>query len=203
MFETFVEHKAKVQAALDAGKEPPRLPDYLGRCFMQIADRLGTKGNFSGYTYLDEMKSDGIENCIIAANNFDPSKGENPFAYFTQIIWFAFLRRIEKEKKHSYIRAKSLQIMNLDSIGADGETDDAKMATASDNEFMNVIVSDFEEKKRKKDIKYQATKKKKGLENFFGTEDEVPIALETKKESVLDDSTLAKLNFSRVHPERQ
>ena len=182
MLETFIEHKAKVATAKAEGKEAPRLPNYLGLCFMQIADRLGTRGNFSGYTYLDEMKADGIENCIIAANNFDPSKGENPFAYFTQIIWFAFLRRIDKEKKHSYIRAKSMQMMNIGTMGADGEYDDAKMTASTENEFMDVIVSDFEEKKRKKDVKYQATKKKKGIENFFETEDEALIEVERPPE---------------------
>lgn len=181
MFDTFVEHKANVKAAEAEGREPPRLPNYLGDCFMQIAERLGRRGNFSSYTYLDEMKSDGIENCIIAANNFDPQKGENPFAYFTQITWFAFLRRIEKEKKHSYIKYKTLQNMNLNGLNINGEIEDTHGITTSvDNEFMDVIVSDFEEKKRKRDVKYQTNKKKKGIENFFDSDPEIEaIELET------------------------
>lgn len=205
MFETFVEHKAHVKAAIEAGLEPPRLPDYLGKCFMQIAHRLGTRGNFSGYTYLDEMRSDGIENCIIAANNFDPDKGENPFAYFTQITWFAFLRRIDKEKKHSYIKYKTMQNMNLNGLNIDGEIDDFRGNSQSvDNDFMDVIVSDFEAKKKRKDIKYQAAKKKKGVETFFEDDPvaEAPVDF-LEDDNVLDDETLAKLDFARIHPDKQ
>ena len=73
-------------------------------CFMKIAKHLATKPNFRNYTYKDEMILDGIENCIAYAHNFNPEKSKNPFAYFTQIIYYAFIRRIQKEKKQTDIK---------------------------------------------------------------------------------------------------
>lgn len=86
----------------------PRIPDYIGECFMLLARKIASRPNFSGYTYRDEMIDDGIENCVIGFHSFNPEKYQNPFSYFTQIIWFAFLRRIAKEEKHSYIKHKML-----------------------------------------------------------------------------------------------
>ena len=77
----------------------PKMPNYIGECFIKIATHLSYKPNFINYTFRDEMIADGIENCIQYVDNFDPAKSKNPFAYFTQIIYFAFLRRIQKEKK--------------------------------------------------------------------------------------------------------
>ena len=104
--EALVKYKKMCQEAENSGDDPPRIPKYIGECIYQIANRLATKPNFSGYTYKEEMVSDGLENAIQALRNFDPEKSNNPFAYFTQIIWYAFLRRIEKEKKQLYIRHK-------------------------------------------------------------------------------------------------
>ena len=91
------------------GKEHPIVPNYIGECFMKIAEGLSHKPNFIGYTYRDEMVADGIENCIMYFRNFDPDKSINPFAYFTQIIYYAFLRRIAKEKKQLYVKYKSTE----------------------------------------------------------------------------------------------
>ncbi len=102
------------------GDEIPVASDYIGVAVNQIANRLATRPNFSGYTYKDEMISDGIENAFMALGNFDPEKSNNPFAYFTQIIWFAFLRRIEKEKKQSYIKRKALENFYIDAINDEG-----------------------------------------------------------------------------------
>jgi hypothetical protein len=82
---------------------------------MSIADRLSRKPNFINYPYRDEMISDGIENCLLYAYNFDPKKSTNPFSYFTQIIYYAFLRRISKEKKQAYIKLKKIENSNIDS----------------------------------------------------------------------------------------
>jgi hypothetical protein len=84
----------------------PPVPDYLGDCFLQIAKNLSHKPNFLGYSYRDEMIMDGVENCLLYLHNFDPTKGKNPFSYFTTIIFYAFLRRIGKEKKHQYTKYK-------------------------------------------------------------------------------------------------
>lgn len=105
--------KCKENAA--KGLERPKVPEYVGLCIYQIATKLASKPNFSGYTYKDEMIGDGIETCIKYVHNFDPEKSTNPFAYFTQIIYFSFLQRIQKEKKQTYIKHKTMQnsyIMN-------------------------------------------------------------------------------------------
>lgn len=94
-----IEHRTKVQTALAAGKTKPQISNYIGDCFIKIARHLSYKNNFINYSFKDEMISDGIENCLAVVDNFDPAKSKNPFAYFTQIIFFAFVRRIQKEKK--------------------------------------------------------------------------------------------------------
>lgn len=103
------------RACAEEGDQRPKIPEYIGECIFKIAVKLATKPNFASYTYKDEMISDGIEVCIRYIHNFDPEKSSNPFAYFTQIIYYAFLQRIQKEKKQAYIKAKSFEnsaIMN-------------------------------------------------------------------------------------------
>lgn len=94
--------------AEDSGEQTPIIPNYIGECILKIATRLATRPNFNNYTYKDDMILDGIENCIQYLHNFDPNKSKNPFAYFTQIIYYAFLRRIMKERKQAYIKTKIL-----------------------------------------------------------------------------------------------
>jgi hypothetical protein len=171
MQEAFRDHREKVRLAKEKGLPEPPLSNYIGECFMLIANNLAKRGNFSGYSYIDEMKDDGIENCIIGAHNYDPDKGDNPLAYFTQTIWFAFLRRIEKEKIQSYVKYKLLQNMHINGELTDGNSEDFKSLDIKvDNEFADQIVTDFEEKKRKKDIKYKNNKKKKGVEEYFSND---------------------------------
>ena len=95
--------------AKDNDTEIPVIPDYAGECFLKIAERLSHRPNFINYAFREEMVSDGIENCVMYASNFNPEKSTNPFAYFTQIIYYAFLRRIEKEKKQLYIKYKTME----------------------------------------------------------------------------------------------
>ena len=90
--------------------ERPRVPNYIGDCLFKIATHLARKPNFANYTFKEDMVSDGVENCLLYIDNFDPEKSKNPFAYFTQIIYYAFLRRIQKEKKHLYIKYKSMEM---------------------------------------------------------------------------------------------
>ena len=85
------------------------ISEYLGECFMKIAQRLSFRPNFINYAFKDDMISDGIENCIQYIKNFNPEKSSNPFAYFTQIIYYAFIRRIQKEKKQLYIKYKTME----------------------------------------------------------------------------------------------
>lgn len=96
----------KAQKKSNRKLKVPQIPEYIGECLLMIATRLSNKPNFASYTFREDMISDAIENCILYMHNFDPKKSQNPFAYFTQIIHYAFIRRIEREKKHSYIKYK-------------------------------------------------------------------------------------------------
>ncbi|AIX14720.1 late transcription sigma factor [Synechococcus phage ACG-2014d] len=102
-------YRASVKRAADAGKTKPRVSNYIGGCFLKIATHLSYRPNFINYMYKDDMICDGIENCIQYIDNFDPAKSSNPFAYFTQIVYFAFLRRIAKEKRQMEIRDKIIE----------------------------------------------------------------------------------------------
>ena len=109
-FNAMKEWKILVDAADLKGEKHPPITEYIGICFMKIAENLSRKPNFMNYQYKDEMQSDGVENCLLYAYNFDPTKSSNPFSYFTQIIYYAFLRRIQKEKKQAYIKYKKLEM---------------------------------------------------------------------------------------------
>ena len=98
--------KDQCKEAEEMGEEVPRITNYIGECFLKIANGLSYKPNFINYTYRQEMISDGIENCLQYIHNFNPEKSNNPFAYFTQIIYYAFIRRIQKEKKQQDVKAK-------------------------------------------------------------------------------------------------
>ena len=123
-----VEYKKTVDKAKKAGKNNPRVPDYVGECFLKIANHLSYRPNFINYTYRDDMISDGIENCLQYLNNFDGEKSNNPFAYFTQIIYYAFIRRIQKEKKQTTIKQRMIQEANYD---------DMTLQPGEDREFKN------------------------------------------------------------------
>jgi hypothetical protein len=103
-----IAHNKACEEALDSGEDKPRVSEYIGECIYKIATRLSTKPNFINYSYRDEMICDGIENCLQYINNFNGEKSQNAFAYVTQIIYFAFLRRIHKEKKQAAIKQRSI-----------------------------------------------------------------------------------------------
>ena len=91
------------------GRPKPVIPRYIGECFLKIANHLSFKPNFVNYMFKEDMISDGIENCVQYIHNFNPEKSQNPFAYFTQIIHYAFLRRIQREKRQLEIKNKILE----------------------------------------------------------------------------------------------
>ena len=105
-------YKKSIKAAEKEGLPRPGINNYIGKCFIDIAENLSKKPNFANYPYKDEMIGDGIENCLMYAHNFNPRKSKNPFSYFTQIIYYAFLRRIEKEKKQGYVKFKLTEELN-------------------------------------------------------------------------------------------
>ena len=115
-----VDYVNSANEARDKGEEEPVITEYIGSCFLKIAEGLSHKPNFSGYTYREEMVMDAVENCIKAIMNYDVKKATrtglpNAFAYFTQITYYAFLRRIAKEKKHQDIKE-----LYMEHAGADG-----------------------------------------------------------------------------------
>jgi hypothetical protein len=114
--DALVQYRIHVQEAKDQGKPKPRVPEYVGECFLKIATHLSYRPNFVNYMFKDDMICDGIENCLQYIDNFNPAKSTNPFAYFTQIIYFAFLRRIQREKKQLDIKARILEKSGFDEV---------------------------------------------------------------------------------------
>jgi hypothetical protein len=119
-----VAYRKQVQENKLVGKSKPRVNNYIGDCFLKIATHLSYRPNFINYMYKDDMICDGVENCIQYIDNFDPNKSDNPFAYFTQIVYYAFLRRIAKEKRQLDIKDKMIEKSGFNDIATvDGHAD--------------------------------------------------------------------------------
>jgi len=147
----YVNNKDFYQAIVDfktlrESNSEAKISNYIGVCLTKICEKLSTKPNFFGYSYRDEMISDGIENCIHAVATFDPEKSNNPFAYFTQIAWNAFLRRIAKEKKQQYIKHKNMQNFYLSGEISDNYGDTGGQIQLKNNEISNDVIEEFENK---------------------------------------------------------
>jgi DNA-directed RNA polymerase specialized sigma24 family protein len=174
--EAVKDYKKLCLEAEDSGDDAPRIPNYIGECIFKISTRLASRPNFSGYTYKDDMISDGLENAIQALGNFDPEKSSNPFAYFTQIIWYAFLRRIDKEKKQLYIKHKVIENSVIHGTAVeknDGDSGDAAFIDLN-NDYMNNFVQNFEDTmERKKIAKKEKEDAKEGLEIFYDKTTEI------------------------------
>ena len=124
-----VVYRNKCAIAKEKGLEPPLISNYLGDCFLKIATHLSYKPNFVNYMFREDMIGYGIENCVQYIHNFNPEKSTNPFAYFTQIIYYAFLRRIQKEKKQLEIKTKIIERTGFEQVmvveeGAGGSSSD-------------------------------------------------------------------------------
>ena len=104
-----IRYQEDIEIARLQDKTKPVIPRYIGECFLKIANHLSFKPNFVNYMFKEDMISDGIENCVQYIHNFNPEKSRNPFAYFTQIIHYAFLRRIQREKRQLEIKNKILE----------------------------------------------------------------------------------------------
>jgi len=118
-----IEYKNSVSEAERLGKPKPRITNYLGECFLKIATHLSFKPNFVNYMFKDDMICDSIENCVQYISNFNPEKSSNPFAYFTQIIYYAFLRRIQKEKRQLEIKQKIIERSSFDEVMSSDDKD--------------------------------------------------------------------------------
>ena len=124
--EAMIEHRDKCEKAEKRGRKKPEVTNYIGECFLKIANHLSYRPNFINYTFRDDMISDGIENCLQYMNNFNPDKSKNPFAYFTQIIYYAFIRRIQKEKKQMQIKSKLIANAGVENMMDQLQGDDAQ-----------------------------------------------------------------------------
>ena len=158
-----IKYRALVEEAQNKQLERPIVPTYVGECIMKIATHLARKPNFVNYTFKEEMISDGIENCLQYIDNFNPEKSKNPFAYFTQIIYFAFLRRIQKEKKNLFVKFKLSENVNLFDTTVDKQAHDTSQNFKDEikvsewtQEYMGRFIDDFEKKKRRKIKKRKA-----------------------------------------------
>jgi hypothetical protein len=182
-FAEIVEYKKKCKIAEKAGKEKPMLSEYIGKCIYLIAENLAHKPRFMNYSFVDEMKSDAIENCFMYFDNFDSDKYSNPFAYFTQIIYYAFHRRINKEERNRYIMYKKFQesVLETNTMNPlDGHVVDNKslLLDSSDNHVMSTQmydnINDFIDRFEKREVEKKEKRKlaKKALEKFIGDDDE-------------------------------
>ena len=104
-----IRYQEDIEIARLQDKPKPVIPRYIGECFLKIANHLSFKPNFVNYMFKEDMISDGIENCVQYIHNFNPEKSRNPFAYFTQIIHYEFLRRIQREKRQLEIKNKIIE----------------------------------------------------------------------------------------------
>jgi hypothetical protein len=119
-----IKYREDKEIAQIQGKPKPPIPRYIGECFLKIANHLSFKPNFVNYMFKEDMISDGIENCVQYIHNFNPEKSQNPFAYFTQIIHYAFLRRIQREKRQLEIKNKILERSGYSEVFDDNNTID-------------------------------------------------------------------------------
>lgn len=160
LYQMLVDYKEKCRLAEEQGLDTPVIPDDIGKCLYDIATKLGSRWNFSGYTFREEMVSDALENLIVAVHSFDPNHSKkNPLGYFTQIAWYAFLRRIEKEKKQTYVKYKSLEHFLVETSLND-EDGNAYSNFDITNDKMKPILEKYDKKPKNKN------KEKTGVEKF-------------------------------------
>ena len=162
--EAMMEWQKTYELAEKNGKERPPVTNYIGECFLKIATHLSYRPNFINYTYRDDMISDGIENCLQYVANFNPEKSKNPFAYFTQIIYYAFLRRIAKEKKQTHVKNKSIEKSAYEAFVTMPGDDTTYHVSGFDP---NLMLPDEDVYKPKK----KNVSKNKGLDDFMEAKD--------------------------------
>ena len=167
--EAMIEYKREYNKAKEGEKELPMISEYLGSVFLKIAQRLSFRPNFINYAFKNDMISDGIENCLHYIHNFNPEKSNNPFAYFTQIIYYAFIRRIQKEKKQLYIKYKSMQNYSTAPEYMDQEKSNNNFISLNDyeNSDFKVMVDDFVDTFEKSRKKKAVKKSESNLELFM------------------------------------
>jgi|TARA_Y100000114_G_scaffold156971_1_gene186345 DNA-directed RNA polymerase specialized sigma24 family protein len=164
--QAMIEYKKSCVLAESKNELKPPVSNYIGECFLKIANHLSYRPNFINYTYKEEMISDGIENCLQYVSNFNPDKSNNPFAYFTQIIYYAFIRRIQKEKKQQTIKRKLILKSGFDVETATNIDDKAYQDAYIEYLAKNMLVTE-DDVDKPKEKKVKKKKKAKTLLEFF------------------------------------
>lgn len=156
-YEAIKEYRVRRLAALEANLPVPKIPEYIGECITKIAIKLSHSPNFRNYSFREDMIADGVLNCMIYFNNFDPEKSSKPFSYFTQCLWYAFVRRLQNERKETYVKYKSMHQQasareHFDSMYTD---DTYEVEIPEDSEYIKDFVTKYEtflSKKRKRSV---------------------------------------------------
>lgn len=170
LYEEMVKYIDLYNDAVKNDKQIPRVTRYIGEAIKLIAENMAKRPNFSGYTFIDEMKSDGMENCLMYLHNYNYEKYKSPFNYFSQIVFYAFVRRIQKEEKQQYIKYKSMinQSIEFDiPLGVSPEDED------SFNSKYRTLSAKYDKPKKAKKEKVKKTKvnkestEKMGVEKFI------------------------------------
>ena len=162
-----IDYRQRCEESIKNKKSEPPIPNYIGECFLKIADHLSRKPNFISYSFRDEMIADGIENCIMYFRNFNPDKSNNPFAYFTQIIYYAFLRRIQKEKKQLYVKYKSTEMIGILDEFEMLESEDGSSRQFEMYDNISEFIETYEDSRAAKKAEKEAKKKPEGIEKFM------------------------------------
>jgi hypothetical protein len=166
-YAAIVEYRAACDIADSKDVLPPRLSNYIGSCIQKIAERLSFKPCFINYSFREEMIDDGIENCIMYFKDFNPEKTKNPFAYFTQIIYYAFLRRISKEERIRYTTYKFFHDTIITSVGTETlyDSDDNHLLPSQMYDNIGQFMGKFETREQaKKDKRKEAKNLAKFIE---------------------------------------
>ena len=181
--QAMIDFRESCEIAKNEGKPRPVIPEYIAKCIMMIAEKLSRKPNFYNYTFREDMVGDAIKNCILYIDNFDPSISRNPFAYFTQIIYFAFIQRIQKERKQLYVKYKSTEMLSVlgdyeqyEMTDMDGEGDGRQFELYENiSEFIDNYEVKNNIKKTKKKRKEQERKEESSfiLDDLFVGEEEI------------------------------
>lgn len=171
--EALIAYKAKCNEADEANLEHPRIPEYIGSCLLKIAKGVSRMPKFSQYSFKEEMIGDGLENVILYLNSFNPEKSQNPFSYFTQIIYWAFVRRIVKERKIRYTTYKYFDSTMMGTEAADYLVDDGgTVVHETIYENLSEFINKFEESEKKKKEKKKALAEAKKATGLFADDDE-------------------------------
>lgn len=171
LYDALVEWLKDRKACQKAKLNNPPLPDYVGECILLMAKRLAQKGNFVNYTFKDDMIGDAMESCLRYLHNFNPAKSTNAFAYVTQILHNAFVRRIQRERRNSYTKA---MLISHGMHSYDVQDGDDTEYTNTYVDFLQENVTDVIEKFESAKQRKKARQQKKGnLENMFVTDEAV------------------------------